>query len=264
MNKPKVIILRSAGTNCDKETAYAFEALGAEVDLVHINKLFKKEVSLLDYHLLALPGGFSYGDDVSAGKVLANELKYKLSEDLKKFVESGRLVIGICNGFQVLIKTGLLPGIDGVRDNRQYATLTSNDSDKFECRWVYLKKVNNTSPFLKYVPDIINIPVAHAEGKFIPLDNSIRQKIEDESLVAFRYTDENGKICSYPLNPNGSINNIAGICNRRGNVLGMMPHPERFFHNWQSESWTEGEEREFGDGYYIFKGAIDYIREKFL
>jgi phosphoribosylformylglycinamidine synthase len=267
MKKVKVIVLRTAGTNCDQETGHAFEKLGAEVDFVHINRLVNKEVKLSDYHILAIAGGFSYGDDISAGKVLANELKFKLKDDLSKFVESGKLVVGICNGFQVLIKTGLLPGIDGITDKMQYATLSLNKSDKFECRWVHLKKVNNQSPFLKYVPAIINIPSAHAEGNFIPMDDAILKKIEDNGLVAFRYCDQNGDRVEYPLNPNGSINAIAGICNKKGNVLGMMPHPERAFYVWQTEDWTENKKdisaNEFSDGYYFFKGAVEYIEQNF-
>jgi phosphoribosylformylglycinamidine synthase len=175
-------------------------------------------------------------------------------------------VIGICNGFQVLIKTGLLLGLDGVMDEKQYATLTSNNSDKFECRWVHLKKVNTTSPFLKYVPQVINIPSAHAEGKFLTLTDDILKQIEDNELVAFRYSDENGNEVDYPRNPNGSTNAIAGICNKAGNVLGMMPHPERAFKIWQTQNWTEKKEEitsEFADGYHLFKGAVEYITLKF-
>ena len=265
--KVKVIVLRTAGTNCDKETGHAFEVLGAAVDFVHINRLTSKEVSLMDYHILAIAGGFSYGDDIAAGKVLANELKFKLKDELDKFVESGRLVVGICNGFQVLIKTGLLPGIDGIFDKEQYATLSLNKSDKFECRWVHLKKINTVSPFLTYVPKVISVPSAHAEGNFIPMNEDILKQIEDNGLVAFRYCDENGNRVEYPQNPNGSINAIAGICNKKGNVLGMMPHPERAFYVWQTEDWTENKQNvgdsEFSDGYYFFKGAVEYIEQNF-
>lgn len=269
-NKVKVLILRSAGTNCDKETGNAFRDFGAEVDFVHINKLIEKKVDINDYHIFVVAGGFSYGDDVSAGKVLANELIFKLKDSLGKFVESDKLVLGICNGFQVLIKTGLLPGIDGIFDKEQYATLTSNDSNKFECRWVHLKKVNGTSPFMKYVPEIINIPSAHAEGKFVVLNNEILDKIENEGLVAFRYCDEKGNSVEYPLNPNGAVNAIAGICNKKGNVLGMMPHPERAFKIWQTENWTENKEilkenkDDYFDGSFLFKSAIEYVKNKFL
>ncbi|MCP4481501.1 MAG: phosphoribosylformylglycinamidine synthase subunit PurQ [bacterium] len=261
---PSVIILRTAGTNCDQETVQAFKELGCDVDCVHVNKLIAKKVDVLDYQILAIPGGFSYGDDISAGKILANEMKYKLRNSLKEFVASGRLVLGICNGFQVLVKTGLLPGLDGVIDEQQYTTLTLNNSDKFECRWVHLKKVNNTSPFLKYLPEIIKIPSAHAEGKFLTLNDNILKQIEDNKLVAFRYSDENGNEVDYPRNPNGAVNAIAGICNKAGNVLGMMPHPERAFNIWQTPDWTDKKNSsisEFADGYYLFKSAVEYAEQ---
>ncbi len=269
MSKSKIIVLRSAGTNCDQETASALRNLGAHVDSFHINKLANKEINLLDYRMLVISGGFSYGDDISAGKVLATELKFRLKDELFKFADSNRLILGICNGFQVLIKTGLLPGLDGIFDEKQYATLTLNDSNKFECRWVHLKKVNTSSPFLKYVPEIINIPSAHAEGKFLAFDEDILQKIEEQNLVAFRYCDESSKPAIYPKNPNGAVNNIAGICNSRGNILGMMPHPERAFHVWQTPDWTIKKAKgiafgnEFADGFHIFKSAIEYIENNF-
>jgi phosphoribosylformylglycinamidine synthase len=229
--------------------------------------LIKKEINLECYQIFVIAGGFSFGDDISAGKVLANELKYKLKDELYKFVESGRLVLGICNGFQVLVKTGFLPGIDGIIDDEQYATLTSNDSHKFECRWIHLKKINTYSPFLKYVPEIINIPSAHAEGKFVVLNDKILEKIESLGLVAFRYCGKNGEKVDYPLNPNGAVNAIAGICNKKGNVLGMMPHPERAFKIWQTENWTDNKEpmsqkrkNGYADGYFLFKSAVEYAK----
>ncbi|MFC1566481.1 phosphoribosylformylglycinamidine synthase subunit PurQ [bacterium] len=261
MAKPKVIVLRTAGTNCDMETAFAFESLGANVDYVHINRLFKKEVKLIDYDLLALPGGFSYGDDVAAGRVLGNELKYRLYDEIKKFVKSGRLVIGICNGFQVLVKCGLLPGYDIV-DNKQYVTLAFNESDVFECRWVHLKKSNSKSPFLKYVPEIIHLPIAHAEGKFITKNKKVLKYLIENKQIAFRYVDSDGNKGSYPINPNGSIEDIAGICNEQGTVLGMMPHPERYLHFYQHPEWTSMKKEKYGHGYYIFQSAMEYLKKK--
>lgn len=258
MAKPKILILRTAGTNCDKETAYAFESVGADITFAHINMLFRNELNLSSFQMLMLSGGFSYGDDIAAGKVLANELKFKLGNDIESFVKEGKLVLGICNGFQILVKCGLLPGFESV-DTEQKVTLSFNDSDKFECRWICLKKEKNNSPFLKYVPDIIRVPIAHGEGKFVVKDKSILDIIENNNQVAFRYVDEKGEFGDYPINPNGSINSIAGITNKQGNVLGMMPHPERFFHSYQDPQWTNRELKEHGDGFYLFKSAVEYL-----
>lgn len=260
--KPHVLILRTAGTNCDKETAHAFASLGANVTFAHINRLFKKEIVLKDFHILVLPGGFSYGDDVAAGKVLANELQFTLRDALHAFVAAGRLVIGICNGFQVLVKCGLLPGWN-VIDDTQQVTLASNDSNLFECRWIHLKKDAAASPFLTYVPDIIRLPIAHGEGKCIPKNNDVLQRLEKNKQVAFRYCDAQGKTGVYPVNPNGSVNHIAALCNPQGNVLGMMPHPERFFHAHHAPDWTSShsKKQDHGDGYFIFKSAVTFIEK---
>ena len=264
----KVIILRTAGTNCDKETAYAFSKTGCEINLVHINQLFREEVKLDSFDILAIPGGFSYGDDISAGKILANELKYKLYKDIVCFARSCKPVIGICNGFQVLVKAGILPGFD-IIDKRQMITLTYNDSGKFEDRWVYLdtgkvKKSEDSkvSPCIwtKNLPDIIYLPVAHGEGKFIAGDDEVLAKIEKERLVVFRYVSKDGKRSSYPFNPNGSQNDIAGICNPLGNVLGMMPHPERYIIRYQHPRWTREDLHEQGVGLAIFKNGAEWAK----
>jgi len=266
MKKPKVIIVRTAGTNCDYETKAAFELAGATADRVHINRLISGEVSLNDYQILAIPGGFSYGDDIASGKILANELKYKLGEHLRKFDEAGKPVIGICNGFQVLVKMGLLPG---EKEYRQNSTLTFNTSDKFECRWVYLKsekrekgKGKNTCLWTHGLPDVIQLPVAHGEGNFVTLDDKVLQKIESNNQVVFRYCNAEGEPADYPLNPNGSMNSIAGICNPSGNVFGLMPHPERAIHRWQqlSRSSSPLDERGAGWGLKIFKNAVDHCK----
>lgn len=179
MKKPKVVVLRTAGTNCDRETVFAFEFAGADVDLIHINEFIRGKKSLQPYKILAIPGGFSYGDDIAAGKVLANELKYKLRDKVEKFVKNGKLVIGICNGLQVLVKTGLLP----------HSTLTFNDSGKFEDRWVYLKNVNRGNCIFTRGIDIIYLPVAHAEGKFTTDKNTLKE-LKERDEVVFKYIDD--------------------------------------------------------------------------
>ena len=176
MPRPKVLILRTAGTNCDQETAFAFSKVGAEVDLLHINRLFRSQKILEDYQILSIPGGFSYGDDIAAGKILANELRYRLIGGIKKFIASGKLIIGICNGFQVLVKSGLLPGN---ADLTPEASLIINDSGKFEDRWIYLKspvtghRSSVKCIWTKGLPEIIYLPVAHGEGKFVTKDKEV-------------------------------------------------------------------------------------------
>jgi phosphoribosylformylglycinamidine synthase len=258
MSKPRVIVIRTAGTNCDYETAAAFELAGARADRVHVNRLISNEVKLSDYQILAVPGGFSYGDDIASGKILANEMKNKLGDPLRDFALKGKPVIGICNGFQVLVKMGILPD---ARSFSQTTTLTFNDSDKFECRWVYLKAQENgagkrTSLWVRGLPHIIPLPVAHGEGKFVAADVRTLNAIERSGQVVFRYVDERGAAASYPANPNGAVNAIAGICNARGNVFGLMPHPERFVFRLQHPTRTAAGDNVHGWGLQIFKNAV--------
>lgn len=247
MSKVKVIVLRTAGTNCDKETVFAFQAAGADTDLVHVNELIQGRKNLDACKIIALPGGFSYGDDIAAGKVLANELRFRLAGHMQKFVSSGRLVIGICNGFQVLVKTGLLP----------HSTLTFNDSGKFEDRWVYLNNGNRGKCIFTKGIGMIYLPVAHGEGKFIT-DKKTIGELEKNDEIVFTYADKNGGKAGYPWNPNGSMGNIAGICSKEGNVFGMMPHPERFLTRYQHPRWTREKLPEDGDGLKIFTNAVQF------
>lgn len=260
MTKPKIIIIRTAGTNCNQETGYAFERAGAQVDVVHINLLLANKKMLNDYHVLALPGGFSYGDDISAGKILANQIKYHLLDNVKTFIREKKLIIGICNGFQVLVKAGLLPAADM---QQQDVTLTFNDSNKFEDRWVYLKVCSGKSPFFKEGSAPIYLPVAHGEGKFITRNQGVLDKIVMNRQVILKYVDENGDDAGYPWNPNGSTQNIAALCDSTGQVLGMMPHPERHLEPTQHPRWTREGLREWGDGFGVFKNAVDYIKQHF-
>lgn len=261
----KVIVLRTAGTNCDKETAFAFEEAGARCDLVHINQLSSGEKSLSDYSILAIPGGFSYGDDIASGKILANELRFKIESDVQKFVREGKLIIGICNGFQILVKAGLLPNLAGNFEILE-ATLTLNDSARYEDRWVYLKryKIQDTRykcVWTKGINNIIYLPVAHGEGKFVPKSRSILNKLKDNGLVVFEYVDEKGNKKGFPHNPNGSIESIAGICDVTGRVFGLMPHPERHISYLQHPRWTRNNYKGRGDGYAIFKNGVDFARK---
>ncbi len=252
MARVRTLILRAAGTNCDHETAFAFEKAGSEVDVAHVNELLRKERPLSSYQIMVVPGGFTYGDDISAGKILANELRLKLGEDIKRFVEGGGLILGICNGFQVLVKAGILPG-SGAYGR---LTLTGNDSGRFECRWVYLS-VNQKSPciFTRGISTMY-LPVAHAEGKVVTWG----EVLEDSNIV-LRYADENGNTqAGYPHNPNGSKDNIAGICDASGRVFALMPHPERFIRWTQHPRWTREPRREYGDGFRVFLNAVDWVK----
>jgi phosphoribosylformylglycinamidine synthase I len=254
MTEAKVLILRAPGTNCDAESAFAFEKAGAQVELVHVAELIRRQRPLSGYQIMVIPGGFTYGDDISAGRILANELRLKLRDEIQRFVDDGRLILGICNGFQVLVKAGLLPRWTG--ENPQLLTIAGNDSGKFECRWVYLR-ANETSPciFTRGI-GIMYLPVAHAEGKVV-----ISAGMPEEVGVALHYADETGDIrASYPHNPNGSMNNIAGVCDATGRVFGLMPHPERFIRWTQHPRWTTEARRDHGDGFRIFLNAVDYAK----
>lgn len=256
--KPKVLVLKADGTNCDVELAFAFETAGGNPEIVHVNQLRSKEKKFSDFQILALPGGFAYGDDIVSGKILAVELTSFFSEELKKFIDrKDTLVLGICNGFQVLIRTGLLPFRNlGNMD----ATLTNNKKGLFECRWVKIKAQKSRCVFLKDTKSIQDISVNHGEGKFFANADVIK-KVEDENLVVFRYVDQNGKPTqNYPDNPNGSTNAIAGICDPTGRILGMMPHPEKFNHitnhpNWRRLQLTKPA------GLTIFENMINYVQQ---
>lgn len=235
MTKPKVCILKTDGINCERETAHAFTLCGGDPEIVHINSLIRgydpiqqKPKRLSDYQILAIPGGFSYGDYIAAGRVLAEELKHFLQEQLREFVHSGKPIIGICNGFQVLVKYGLLPALTG--EPKQEATLTYNESGRFEDRWVRLRKPEDISDTCIWTKGIesIDLPVAHGEGKFVAPDRIVRE-LFSRGLVVFQYVDSEGKPTSvFPSNPNGSLDAIAAICDPTGLVFGLMPHPERY------------------------------------
>jgi len=255
MSKVKVLLLRAPGINRDGDAEIAFKAAGADVvETALVKELVSGEKKLSDYQILMIPGGFTYGDDISAGRIMANEIRVKLSEPVKKFVDDGRLVLGVCNGFQVLVKTGILPGF--LDQGGQPVTLTNNDSGKFECRWVYLKD-NKKSPCV-FTKDIkgMYVPIAHGEGKLVAAPG-----LSDRLNVVVQYTDENWNTgAGYPANPNGSINDIAGICDATGRIFGMMPHPEDFIRWTQHPRWTREKERADLYGLQIFSNAVNWAR----
>jgi phosphoribosylformylglycinamidine synthase len=239
--KPKVLILRAAGTNCERETAHAFRVNGAEPELLHVNRFLERPERLLDYRILAIPGGFSYGDDIAAGRVFATELRQRALPAVETLVASGGLVLGICNGFQVLVRTGLLPGPAA---GGQTATLMHNDSHRYEDRWVELEAVSDRCAFVR-PGERYFFPIAHAEGRFVA-DDATLDRLERMGQVVFRY----GR------NPNGSMRDIAGICDVSGRILGLMPHPERHVEAWQHPFWTRGGLAPDPDGMRLFRNAV--------
>lgn len=254
---PKICILRTDGTNCDLETFYAFNKAGGESELVHINQLRQGEVKLAAYHILVIPGGFSYGDDIGAGKVLAVELISFLKEQLAEFWQAKKPILGICNGFQVLVRTGLLPA---GKLGSISAALTANKSGRFECRWIKLKIEKNNCIFTQGLDNkIIYLPVAHGEGNFYT-DSAALNNIEVNSQVTFRYVDKNYRPTqTYPDNPNGSLNAIAGLCDPSGYILGLMPHPERFTEIIHHPNWRRNNLKE-PQGLAIFRNAVQYVK----
>ncbi|MEF3274389.1 MAG: phosphoribosylformylglycinamidine synthase I [Chloroflexus sp.] len=247
----KALILRAPGINRDADAALACELAGARPEQVHVNRLAEGSIRLADYALLVIPGGFSYGDHLGAGRLLAVDLIHRLGEDLERFVADGRPVIGICNGFQVLVKSGLLPG--PLRQPPQ-VTLTRNASCQFECRWVQLEAVaHSRCHFTRGIERPIEVPVAHGEGRIAVRDNATLAEMEAQGLIALRYIGHD-----YPANPNGSPHNIAGLCNAQGNVLGLMPHPENAVLPHQHPRWTREPVRSEGDGLQIFRNAVRY------
>lgn len=257
----KVLVLRTAGTNCDQETCHAFEMAGATTEKLHVNQLIKNPSLIDNYQILALPGGFSYGDDIAAGKILANQLLHHFSDQVKNFINSDKLVIGICNGFQVLVKTGLLPG-DAVATANcgiQQATITNNDSGKFECRWIYLEPGADTNCVFIEPGRRLYLPIAHGEGKVCFADKEVYDKVVANGQVAFRYVDADGNFGAYPINPNGSTDHIAGLSDSTGRVFGLMPHPERFVHKTHHPRWTR-ENIVDPDGMTIFDNAVKYFK----
>ena len=253
MARVNTLILRAPGTNRDEETAFAFRQSGAATELVHVNALVAGERRFANYQILAFPGGFSYGDDLGAGRVQANELILKLCNEISPYIERGGLVIGACNGFQVLVKAGILPGPVNAG---QTATLTNNDSGRFECRWVYLAANKKSRCIFTRGIDLIYVPVAHGEGKFAaPPD------VLDSVDVALYYADASGNPCEgYPACPSGSLRAIAGISDASGRVFGLMPHPEDHIQYQHHPRWTRRGEELAGNGLKIFQNAVDWIK----
>ena len=271
--KPNVLILSGYGINCERETKFAFEHVGAQAEIIHINDLINKEKNLEEFHILAVPGGFSYGDNTGSGNALSNKIRLNLWEELKKFIDSGKLIIGICNGFQVLTNLGLLPALNKNYGERKVA-LTFNNSARYECRWVDIKQNSSKCVFTKNISSL-RCPVAHGEGKFF-IDYETLEELKKKDQIVFSYTKPNGENANgeFPYNPNGSLLDIAGICNETGRILGMMPHPERaiFMGNFPEfqllKEKAKREGREIPEYYEpavsVFQNAVNYVNENLL
>lgn len=255
MAVPRVLVLRAPGANCDEETHYAFELAGAQPERVHINRLRENPELLHRFQILVVPGGFTYGDDVAAGKILANQLSVFLGETLRTFRDREKLILGICNGFQTLLKAGLLvpPDEDG-----PIATLAHNDSGMFGDRWVHLQAKPGRCVFLRGC-ERLHLPVAHGEGKFLCRKEWMLQGLDQAGQIVLKYVDAAGKPGPFPVNPNGSQGDAAGLCDATGRVLGLMPHPERHVLPTQHPRWTREGLKQEGDGLAIFRNAVAYF-----
>ena len=270
----KVCVLRIEGTNCEEETASAFKHVGAVPEKVHLKQLLhqcpkEQRRDLASYDILALPGGFSAGDYVRAGAIFAARIKAGLKKEMTDFVSSGRPVIGICNGFQILVELGMLPALGAIMSPEPQAALYTNASGRFECIPTFLKHENKgrcafTQALTKKV---VMFPSAHAEGKLmLPSETEAKllQELETNDQIVFRYVDPEGNYAGYPWTPNGSISSVAGICNAEGNVFGLMPHPERVFNRYTHPDWTRSglDPAGEGDGRAVFLSAVEYVKKR--
>lgn len=247
MAAPRVLILRAPGTNCDHDTAFAFEKAGAVAERVHVNQVLESPDQIGQFQILCVPGGFSYGDDIAAGRILGNQIRHHLGAVMSDFKARGNLILGICNGFQVLIKSGVLLPDDA---QGEPATLTWNVSGRYQDRWAELVVEPGPCVFLRGLSELY-LPIAHAEGKFVPRDDQVLAQLQAAGQLALKYRGES---------PNGSIANVAGVCDETGRVFGLMPHPERHIDLTHHPRWTRGEGRDPGDGFAIFQNAVNYFR----
>ncbi len=255
---PRVLILRAPGTNCDVETAYAFERAGGQAESLHVNRLLENPRLLESFQIFCVPGGFSYGDDIAAGRIFGNQIRHHLAEPLQDFRAAGKLVLGICNGLQVLAKSGLL--FEQTDATAPPATLAWNDSGRYEDRWVHLVTSGSNCVFFRGIESMY-LPIAHAEGKFVARDAETLTALEGRGQLPLRYAtaQQLEPTNEYPANPNGSMAAVAAVCDTSGRVCGLMPHPERYIDRTQHPRWTRGEGADEGDGLRVFRNAVSYF-----
>ncbi|MCO8121867.1 phosphoribosylformylglycinamidine synthase subunit PurQ [Stieleria sp. TO1_6] len=271
MPSPRVLVLRAPGTNCDEETAYAFERAGATTERVHVNRLIENAALKDRYQILCVPGGFSYGDDIAAGRILATRMRKHLADLVDTFVHGGgdRLVLGICNGMQVLMRLGVLTeqvaaAGDDTAGDQDSATLAWNNHGRFEDRWVHLATDQTNCVFLRDI-DHMYLPMAHAQGKFVARDAAVLSELRAAGRLCLRYTrDESSGVddapLPFPANPNGADANVAGVCDATGRVFGLMPHPERHIDATQHPCWTRRKQQpDAGDGLAMFQNAVNWF-----
>jgi len=254
MASVRVLVLRAAGINCDEETMHCWKLAGATPTLMHLNHLCANPRALEDYQIVTFPGGFSYGDDISAGQIFALRIITDLLEPMRRLVARGGGILGICNGFQVLIKMGLLPGGE---PQRRDVTITWNEPPRFTARWVRLRVETDRCPFLTG-GDTMEMPVENAEGRIVVADRAVAERLERENRIAVRYVDRDGRSDVYPANPNGSVSGIAGLCDATGRVFGLMPHPDRHFARTHHPGWTRRQSDQTPDGLNVFTNAVRY------
>ena len=259
---PHVLVVRAPGTNCDRETAFAFESAGATTSTLHLNALLRSPRKLRDADGLAIPGGFSFGDDLGAGAVFGAMLRTTLRDPVRKLVDRGGIVLGICNGFQVLVRTGLLPGFADEEGEERLVALASNAQNRYEDRWVHLEAVASHSVFFKQ-GDRIHCPIAHAEGRFLPRDEQVRGALHARDLIGLKYVQPNGAPAGhFPHNPNGAVDDVAGLVDPTGRILGLMPHPERNQFVWQDPRFHAGKAPKRPEGRLPFTNAVRALRRK--
>ena len=255
--KINVLVLTGYGINAEKELAYAFKMAGGNTDIIHLEDIIRNKKSLQKYQIIAFPGGFSFGDHIASGKVFANIVKNNLLDDLINFINKDKLIIGICNGFQIITKLGIVPDFEN--NHNQVVSLIENDSGHFENRWIWIKIEKNNSPWLFDINKLY-LPVRHGEGKFVVKDSHVLNKLKNNRQIGMKYFNPNSKEIDYPYNPNGSIDNIAGIINKKGNILGLMPHPEAYIFKENHPRWIENHTNEEEIGLKIFINGINYFK----
>lgn len=270
MPTPSVAVLRAPGTNCDHETAHAFELAGAKAERMHLFRLLEQPRRLLDYQILCVPGGFSYGDDIGSGVIFASHLRNRLAAVLQEFLQGDRLCLGICNGFQAILKAGILPSgqltpLTTAADNSVTATLTWNHNGKYTARWVHLRTAGSHNVFLRDIQSL-DLPIAHAEGRIVVRNPVVVSQWKANRQLALCYSkrgssdpDPSTTVLTFPDNPNGSVANLAGLSDPTGRVLGLMPHPERFLFRTQHPNWTRLDLPEEGAGLQLFRNAVAYF-----
>ncbi len=251
MNKPNTLIVRTAGINCDQELAHAFQLAGADTKVVHLNTLIEQPELIDQSQIIGFPGGFSYGDDIAAGRILANKIRHQLLSPLKNAIARQVPIIGICNGFQVLAKLGLLPNLPG-QDAKQIVTLADNNTGRFVDKWIPIQTNKNSNCIWTKDLDLMSLPIANGEGRFVTDSPETLKHLQDQNLIAL----------TYPQNPNGSDADIAGITDPTGLILGLMPHPERFTHHTNHPNWTRHQAQGLETplhGLQFFKNAVNHV-----